>query len=962
MIEQIAFIDSRVPDIQDLLDGLSPGEQAFVIDGNRDGLDQIASILEDNDLTGLSAISIVGHGAPGKIELGSTVVDDASLANDAAALSAIGASLAPGGSLQLYACDVANGTTGQQFIADLSKFTNGADVAASTHEVGSAKLGGSSTLDASTGPAVTTNAPFTAALAVYSHLLSIAPVAGGGGSTASYTERGSPAIADSGLTVSDAGSLTLAGATVSISSGFFAGDQLNVTSQNGITGSDDGLGTLTLSGNASLAQYQAALDSITFSSTSHNPTDFGTDTSRTVSWVLNDGTLSSDPVTSTVAITAINEAPVVVAGGAVTFTGGSAVTLDSGLTVTDVDSQTLISATVSIVNFVPSDRLNFSNNGTTEANITGAYNSATGTLTLFAAGGAGLAEWQTALESVTFSESPGNPDPTGGSSNATRTIVWLVSDGTLTSNTGTSTVTTVHVAPVLTAGGTVTFTGGGSAVALDTTLTLADVDNGDTLAGATVSIDSIFFLAGDTLNFASQNGITGSYDAAHGVLTLSGTSSIANYQAALQSVTFSESPGNTDPTGGGSDTTRTISWSVNDGSSSGGTSNTGTSTLTTVHVAPVVTAGGTVTFTGGGSAVALDTTLTLADVDSGGTLAGARVSIDSTHFLAGDTLNFASQNGITGSYDAAHGVLTLSGTSSVANYQAALQSVTFSESPGNTDPTGGGSDTTRTISWSVNDGVLPSNTASTGLAVLSSVVTANPDSNHVFAGQTVATAAAHGVLANDTDTNAADHVVVSAVDGLTADVNQLVAGAYGSLIIHADGSYAYTANNTASGVVFDNFTYTASNGHGLPSTSTLTIEVTGANQNYVQVPSGGSATGGFGNTVLDGSAGNATLTAALTFNAHQILIGGAGDTLNAASFGQDTFVFANNFGHETINNFHPALDVIQLQQSQFGSLAAVMADIHQIGADSVLTLDANHVITITNTQHATLTAADFHLV
>jgi hypothetical protein len=103
----------------------------------------------------------------------------------------------------------------------------------------------------------------------------------------------------------------------------------------------------------------------------------------------------------------------------------------------------------------------------------------------------------------------------------------------------------------------------------------------------------------------------------------------------------------------------------------------------------------------------------------------------------------------------------------------------------------------------------------------------------------------------------------------------------------------------------------------------------------------------------------ATLTAATTFNSHQTLIGGPGDTLNAASYGQDTFVFANNFGHETINNFHPALDVIQLQQSQFGSLAAVMADIHQVGADSVLTLDASHVITITNTAH--LTAADFHL-
>jgi VCBS repeat-containing protein len=253
-------------------------------------------------------------------------------------------------------------------------------------------------------------------------------------------------------------------------------------------------------------------------------------------------------------------------------------------------------------------------------------------------------------------------------------------------------------------------------------------------------------------------------------------------------------------------------------------------------------------------------------------------------------------------------------------------------------------------------------TTFTGLGIDSSLIAANPDSNHVVAGQTVSADAAHGVLANDTDSNPSDHVVVGAVDGLSADVNQPVAGAYGSLTVHADGSYAYSASGSVAGVAFVTFTYTASNGHSTPSTSTLTVEVVGANQNFVQVPSGGSVTGGYGNTVLDGSAGNVTLTAATTFNAHQILIGGPGDVLNAASFGQDTFVFANNFGHDTINNFHPALDFIQLQQSQFGSLAAVMADIQQVGADSVLTLDANHVITIANTPHASLTAADFHLM
>ena len=49
---------------------------------------------------------------------------------------------------------------------------------------------------------------------------------------------------------------------------------------------------------ASVANYQAALQSITFSSTSDNPTSFGTDTSRTITWQVNDGTLDSNADTS----------------------------------------------------------------------------------------------------------------------------------------------------------------------------------------------------------------------------------------------------------------------------------------------------------------------------------------------------------------------------------------------------------------------------------------------------------------------------------------------------------------------------------------------------------------------------------------------------------------------------------------------------------------------------------------
>ena len=68
---------------------------------------------------------------------------------------------------------------------------------------------------------------------------------------------------------------------------------------------------LTLTGTDTLAHYQQVLDSVTYVSTSDNPTNFGTDTSRTISWVINDGALNSSTTeTTTVASWRSDNAPV----------------------------------------------------------------------------------------------------------------------------------------------------------------------------------------------------------------------------------------------------------------------------------------------------------------------------------------------------------------------------------------------------------------------------------------------------------------------------------------------------------------------------------------------------------------------------------------------------------------------------------------------------------------------------
>ena len=92
---------------------------------------------------------------------------------------------------------------------------------------------------------------------------------------------------------------------MSISSGCLTGDTLAAsTSGTSITASyNASTGVLSLTGSDTLAHYQQVLDSVSYSSSSQNPTNSGADPSRTVSWVVNDGTLNSATQTTTVNIT-----------------------------------------------------------------------------------------------------------------------------------------------------------------------------------------------------------------------------------------------------------------------------------------------------------------------------------------------------------------------------------------------------------------------------------------------------------------------------------------------------------------------------------------------------------------------------------------------------------------------------------------------------------------------------------
>ena len=241
---------------------------------------------------------------------------------------------------------------------------------------------------------------------------------------------------------------------------------------------------------------------------------------------------------------------------------------------------------------------------------------------------------------------------------------------------------------------------------------------------------------------------------------------------------------------------------------------------------------------------------------------------------------------------------------------------------------------------------------------------------------TLGTAAtSHSVTAKNTDL--AGNVGTSAAVVFTTDT--IIQGGTSATVNGTaanDHIFINSANTTVNGVGGDDvFTFnvgasadkhTVAGGVGI-DTLDFGLEATAITANIATGIATGSQIGTVTfNTVenvVGGSAGD-TITGDANANA---LTGGAGNDTLTGGAGIDTFVYQPAFGFDTITDFTAGAgtthDVLQLSLgAQFSSLAQVIAAATQVGANAVITIDANDTITLNNVNKTALVASNFVFV
>jgi VCBS repeat-containing protein len=265
-----------------------------------------------------------------------------------------------------------------------------------------------------------------------------------------------------------------------------------------------------------------------------------------------------------------------------------------------------------------------------------------------------------------------------------------------------------------------------------------------------------------------------------------------------------------------------------------------------------------------------------------------------------------------------------------------------------------------------HSGIVPISEATVSVVLTDNPPVANDDINQVAPGQTISVDAAHGVLANDTDPDGDPVGFATFWDGSTLlPFNQPIAGKFGTLTVHPDGSYSYAANagNKSGQAATDSWIYDMTDGGGDVSEATLTIAVVRAGQGYFAGTTGNDTLKA-GNTAafLGGGSGNDVLTGG---SGPDVLIGGQGNDTMTGGNGPDTFVFGPcfQFGNDVITDFKPSTDKIQFDHTVFSNFAAVQASTSTaVYGYANIVFDQNSTILLQGVTPSNLHASDFLFV
>lgn len=184
--------------------------------------------------------------------------------------------------------------------------------------------------------------------------------------TATATEQGSAIILDNGLNVFDSDDTHLESASITITSGKIATDELTITASGGVVATPSD-GKITLTGSATLETYRDILRSVQFQTGIDNSIGNGETSERTISFIVNDGENESNEVSITVIVNGVSSAVTTTAISLITSTSAS-----SGGNVISDGGETI---TARGVCWNTSTEPAITNSKTTEAGTTGVFSS-----------------------------------------------------------------------------------------------------------------------------------------------------------------------------------------------------------------------------------------------------------------------------------------------------------------------------------------------------------------------------------------------------------------------------------------------------------------------------------------------------------------------------------------------------------------------------------------------------------